>query len=114
MAQSRVIIHCQPIALIELLIPENLQKKLPYKNLSVALLGRHARDSNYKGQGIWELLLVDALRRAYQASFSIGACAVVTEPINEKARAFYEVFGFISLESGRMFIPMESIKASLP
>lgn len=97
-----------------ILIPENLQKKLPYKNLPVTLLGRLARDNNYKGQGIGELLLADALRRAYQASSSIGACAVVTDPINEKARAFYEVFGFISLESGRMFIPMETIKASFP
>ena len=96
------------------LVPENLQKKLPYKNLPVTLLGRLARDTNYKGQGIGELLLADALRRAYQASSSIGACAVVTDPINEKARAFYEGFGFISLESGRMFIPMETIKASFP
>lgn len=96
------------------LIPENLQKKLPYKNLPVTLLGRLARDSNYRGQGIGELLLADALRRAYQASATIGAWAVVTDPINEKARVFYESFGFISLESGRMFIPMETIKASFP
>jgi len=96
------------------LIPEQLQKKLPYKNLPVTLLGRLARDSNQKGQGIGELLLADALRRAYQASSVIGAWAVVTDPINEKARAFYERFGFISLESGRMFIPMETIKASFP
>ena len=95
------------------LIPEDLRKKLPYKNLPVTLLGRLARDANYKGQGIGELLLADALKRAYQASSSIAAWAVVTDPINEKARAFYEGFGFISLESGRMFIPMETIKASL-
>ena len=87
---------------------------MPYKNLPVTLLGRLARDSNYKGQSIGELLLADALRRAYQASSTIGACAVVTDPINEKARVFYESFGFISLESGRMFIPMETIKASFP
>jgi GNAT superfamily N-acetyltransferase len=96
------------------LIPEQLQKKLPYRNLPVTLLGRLARDSNYKGQGIGELLLADALGRTYQASSVIGAWAVVTDPINEKARAFYERFGFISLESGRMFIPMETIKASFP
>jgi len=96
------------------LIPAQWQKKLPYKNLPVTLLGRLARDSNYKGQGIGELLLADALRRAYQASSTIGAWAVVTDPINEKARAFYESFGFISLESGRMFIPMETIKVSFP
>ncbi|MEO6106563.1 MAG: GNAT family N-acetyltransferase [Cyclobacteriaceae bacterium] len=96
------------------LIPEHLHKKLPYKNLPVTLLGRLARDSNYKGQGIGELLLADALRRAYQASSTIGAWAVVTDPINEKALEFYQSFGFISLESGRMFIPMETIKLSFP
>jgi len=96
------------------LIPESLQKKLPYKNLPVTLLGRLARDTRYKGKGIGELLLADALKRAYQASSSIAAWAVVTDPISEKARAFYEGFGFISLESGRMFIPMATIKASFP
>lgn len=95
------------------LIPGNLQRKLPYKNLPVTLLGRLARDVNYKGQGIEELLLTDALKRAYQASSAIGAWAVVTDPINEKAEAFYEDFGFISLESGRMFIPMDTIKAAI-
>lgn len=94
------------------LIPELLQRKLPYKNLPVILLGRLARDSNYKGQGIGELLLADALSRAYQASATIGACAVVTDPINDRAQVFYESFGFILLSSKRMFIPMETIKAS--
>lgn len=94
------------------LMPEHLQKKLPYKSLPVTLLGRLARDSNYKGQGIGELLLADALKRADQASASIGAWAVVTDPLNEKARSFYESFGFISLEGGRMFIPMATVKAS--
>ena len=95
------------------LLPEQLQKKLPYKNLPVTLLGRLARDTNYQGQGIGELLLADGLKRAFQASSTIGSCAVVTDPINGKARRFYESFGFISLESGRMFIPMDTIKASI-
>ncbi|HTF17397.1 MAG TPA: hypothetical protein VK658_04950 [Chryseolinea sp.] len=55
------------------LIPENLEKELSYKNLPVTLLRRLARDTNYKGRGIGELILADALRRAYQASSSIGA-----------------------------------------
>ncbi len=94
------------------LIPDNFQKKLPYRNLPVTLLGRLARDTRYKGQSIGELLLADALIRAYHASSSIGSWAVVTDPINEKARTFYNGFGFISLDIGRMFIPMETIKAS--
>lgn len=94
------------------MIPEFLQKKLPYRNLPVTLLGRLARDINYKGQGLGEVLLADALIRAYQASATIGACAVVTDPINSKARIFYESFGFISLESGRMFIAMDTVKTA--
>ena len=77
------------------ILPEELGKRMPYKNLPVTLLGRLARDSQFKGQGIGELLL-----------------AVVTDPINDKARKFYEDFGFISLEGGRMFITMETVKAS--
>lgn len=94
-------------------LPEELKKKMPYKNLPVTLLGRLARDSQFKGQGIGELLLADALKRALQASSGVASFAVVTDPINEKARKFYESFGFISLESGRMFITMETVKASL-
>lgn len=94
------------------LIPQKLQNKLPYNKLPVTLLGRLARDTNFKGQGIGELLLADALKRAYLASNTMGSCAVVSDPINEEARRFYESFGFILLESGRMFIPMETVKAS--
>lgn len=93
------------------LLPEEL-KKMPYKNLPVTLLGRLARDSRFKGQGIGELLLADALKRAYQASLEVASFAVVTDPINEKARKFYERFGFISLESGRMFITMDTVNRS--
>lgn len=95
------------------LLPEELQKKLPYKTLPVTLLGRLARDINYKGKGVGDLLLADALKRAYQATATIGSWAVVTDPIDDKARRFYESFGLISLESGRMFIPMDTIKASI-
>src|SRR5260221_14594915 len=33
------------------LLPEELKRKMPYKNLPVTLLGRLARDSQFKGQG---------------------------------------------------------------
>ena len=95
------------------ILPEEMKKKMPYKNLPVTLLGRLARDAQFKGQRIGELLLADALKRAYQASSEVASFAVVTDPINEKAVDFYTTFGFIKLESGRMFITMETIKASL-
>jgi predicted GNAT family N-acyltransferase len=48
-----------------------------------------------KGYGLGELLLADALKRAYAATVTVGACAVVADPINEHARNFYGEFGFI-------------------
>jgi predicted N-acetyltransferase YhbS len=94
-------------------VPQELSRKMPYKDLPVILLGCLARDSQFKGKGLGELLLADALNRAHQTSLAIGACAVVTDPINEKAGNFYQKFGFLKLESGRMFMPMETIKMSL-
>ncbi|MES1181926.1 MAG: GNAT family N-acetyltransferase [Flavobacterium sp.] len=95
------------------ILPEELKRKMPYKNLPVTLLGRLARDLQFKGKGIGELLLADALKRAYQASTEVASFAVVTDPINAKAKSFYESFGFITLQSGRMFITMDTVKASL-
>lgn len=86
---------------------------MPYRTLPVTLLGRLARDVSFKGEGLGEILLADALKRAYEATSTIGSCAVVTDPLHEKAAKFYENFGFIPLESGRMFIAMDTIKAAI-
>jgi len=94
------------------LLPEAISKKLPpsYKNLPVTLLGRLARDLNYPGERLGELLLMDALKRSYEASLSIGSMAVVVDPIDESARNFYLRYGFIDLpDSGKMFLSMKTI-----
>lgn len=95
------------------LVPMEFHKKMPYQTLPVTLLGRLARDVAFKGQGLGEILLADALKRAYFSTTSIGSCAVVTDPINESTIRFYRSFGFITLKSGRMFIPMETIRISI-
>lgn len=94
------------------LLPEAISKKLPpsYKNLPVTLLGRLARDLNYSGERLGELLLMDALKRSYEASLSIGSMAVVVDPIDESARNFYLRYSFIDLpDSGKMFLTMKTI-----
>jgi ribosomal protein S18 acetylase RimI-like enzyme len=94
------------------LIPAKYLKQVPRNyNAPVILLGRLARDIKTKGTGLGEHLLMDALFRSYKLSQeSIGAMAVVVEPINEKAIEFYKKYGFEQLpDSEKMFLPMKVI-----
>jgi ribosomal protein S18 acetylase RimI-like enzyme len=95
------------------ILPEAIQKKMPqaYKNLPTTLLGRLAVDKNYRGKGIGELLLIDALKRAHEISNNqIASMAVIVDPLDEEAIGFYKKYGFIELpDSGKMFLPMKTI-----
>ncbi len=95
------------------LLPDEIIKKLPssYTDLPVTLMGRLAVDKSKFGKGMGGQLLIDALKRAYIVSTSsIGSMAVVVDPIDEEAIAFYQKFGFIMLpDSGKMFLPMKTI-----
>ena len=93
-------------------IPENIKSKLPrsYTDIPVILLGRLARDNKHKGDGIGEMLLLDALKRCYDVSLNLGCMAVIVDPIDEKAKDFYLKYGFILLpDSNRMFISMATV-----
>lgn len=99
------------------IIPEKFIKKIPKNyNAPVVLLGRLARDLKAKRTGLGEHLLLDALFRSLTLSEnSIGAMAVVVDPINEYAVSFYKKYGFITLpDSGKMFLPMSVVKKLLP
>jgi GNAT superfamily N-acetyltransferase len=95
------------------LMPEAIKKRMPrsYQSLPVTLLGRLAVDLRYKGQGLGSILLVDALKRCYEAaSKTLGSIGVVVDPLDDEAIAFYKKFGFILLpDSGKMFLPMADI-----
>jgi len=94
------------------LIPDDLKIKLPksYSNLPVTLLGRLARDINEEGARLGETLLLDALKRCFDASATIGSLAVVVDPIDEESKNFYLNYGFILLpDSQKMFLPMKTI-----
>jgi len=94
-------------------IPEKHLKQVPQNfNAPVILLGRLARDITTKGTGLGEYLLIDALFRSYKLSKeSIGAMAVVVDPISDKAIDFYIKYGFEQLpDSEKMFLPMKVIE----
>jgi GNAT superfamily N-acetyltransferase len=94
------------------LLPGEIVKKLPpsYLDLPVILLGRLAVSQNYQGQGIGEILLIDALKRSYSVSREVGSMAVIVDPLDKDAVRFYEKYEFIALpDSTKMFLPMSTI-----
>ncbi len=96
------------------IIPSKLKKKLPgsYSLITVTLLGHLAIDENFQRKGTGKLLLIDALKRCYEISKSIGSFAVIVDPLDNDAESFYGKYGFIKLpDSGKMFLPMLTIKS---
>jgi GNAT superfamily N-acetyltransferase len=90
--------------------------KLPrYDAFPATLIGRLACDLSFKGRGLGDVLLADALEVALRASQTIASVAVLVDAKDENARRFYRDFGFLSFpeESKRLFIPMQTI-AQLP
>ncbi len=94
-------------------LPDHIRKKLPktYFSIPATLLGRLAIDKDYQKRGIGKILLIDALKRSYEVSHEIGSFAVVVDPMDEEAEAFYEQYDFIKLpDSGKMFIAIPTLK----
>jgi len=94
-------------------LPVETIKKLPgsYTDLPVTLMGRLAIDKKHFGKGFGALLLLDALKRSFDASVNnVGSMAVIVDPIDQEAINFYEKYGFILIpDSGKMFLTMSTI-----
>lgn len=93
------------------------QLNLPrYKRIGASLLGRLARDLTYRGKGVGELLLVDALKRSLVMSRQIASAAVIVDAKDEKAYKFYQDFGFIPFPESqrRLFLPMATVERLYP
>jgi GNAT superfamily N-acetyltransferase len=58
------------------------------------LIARLAVDQNWQGKGLGAALLKDALLRIVQISDQVGVKGVLVDAIHERARTFYERWGF--------------------
>lgn len=93
--------------------PEDVARKLPkYPFVPVTLLGRLAVDMKLRGKRMGEHLLIDALRRAFQASRDVASVAVVVDAKDDSAVAFYRHYGFLPFrdQPHRLFLPMAVIE----
>ena len=95
--------------------PSEYAKSIKYENIPVILLGRLAVDQSVRGQGFGKFMLIEALKRSAKvAKEHIGAVAVIVDPIDEDAIAFYSKYGFTMLpDSGRMFMSIKKIEEAL-
>lgn len=93
-------------------LPETVRKKLPsYPCLPATLIGRLAVDETYKKRGLGELILMDAMKRAYRTSLEVASFAVVVDAIHSSAEKFYKKYGFLDLSVAkhRLFLPMSMV-----
>ena len=93
-------------------LPEHTAKKLPrYPLVPATLLGRLAVSLTYRGKGLGERLLMDALKRSLEASRVVGSAAVIVDAKDPAGVAFYERYGFKRLpqQELRLFIAMKTI-----
>jgi len=93
-------------------LPSKLKRQQGLPNQTpVAIIGRLARDSTYKGTGLGLDLLQDALRRIVSASEIIGVRCVLVHAIDDEAARFWQKNEFIAYPDGSrtFFMPIEKI-----
>ena len=94
-------------------IPPETAGRLPkYPDVPATLIGRLAMSEKYRGQGLGEKLLLDALQRCFVHSKEIGSFAVVVDAKDDQAKSFYQKYGFLELPAvpNRPFLPMKTIE----
>lgn len=91
-------------------LPTETQGVLPsYPQVPVVLLGRLAVATIYQHRGLGAVLVYDAASRVRRSG--VGCFALVTDPIDGDAQAFYVHLGFQMIEGaqGRLFAPIASL-----
>jgi GNAT superfamily N-acetyltransferase len=90
-------------------IPIETARRLPrYPLLPATLIGRLAVDGPRQGEGLGELLLMDALLRSWEAAQTVASYALRVDATDERARQFYLRYDFIPFPNEwlKLFLPM--------
>jgi ribosomal protein S18 acetylase RimI-like enzyme len=92
-------------------LPATEAKKLP-RDVSGVRLGRLARALEYKGKGIGDILMGAAMAKFIEIFNRAGGIGLFVDAKDQKAKEFYERFGFVSLPSNEMelFLPVKTIQ----
>ncbi|NJM54491.1 MAG: GNAT family N-acetyltransferase [Blastocatellia bacterium] len=93
---------------------EIVPEKLPRYPIPTVHLGRLATDLQMRGQGLGELLLIDALERTVLVAAELRIYAVELYALTDKAKRFYLKYGFLELKDDEkhLYLPIETLKKS--
>ncbi|MBQ9058961.1 MAG: GNAT family N-acetyltransferase [Atopobiaceae bacterium] len=83
-----------------------LKRNVP-PSIPALLLGMLGVDELYQGRGLGSSLLKDAIQRSLGVAETVGAKALLVDPLDQQARAFYVHFGFSPIpNTARLYIPL--------
>lgn len=86
------------------------------QHIPMILLGQLGIATDFQAKGLGAMLLKDALNRALRVAQEVGGVAVITDPYDERAQAFYAKYGFEVLHTEpfvRMILPMRTLAQSI-
>jgi ribosomal protein S18 acetylase RimI-like enzyme len=112
--KPKVIIGFLTLSLCEIRaekLTEELAKKYP-SIVSGVKLARLAVDKNWQRQGIGEILMVEAMKRAIVIADNAGIIGLFVDAKDEKAKNYYLRYGFVSLKDNplEMFLPLSTVR----
>lgn len=89
--------YCLCSAAIDRIEPPKAKKRNMPDPIPSVLIGRLAVDLRYQGQKIGLSLLQDAIYRIVAASQSIGIAYILVHALDDTAKRFYEINGFVAI-----------------
>jgi hypothetical protein len=86
------------------------------RRIPAILLGQLGIALTKQGSGLGRLLLDHAFRKTLFASYCVGGALLVTDPIDSRARTFYEKYDFRLLPNGnaRLYIAVRTLARAYP
>jgi GNAT superfamily N-acetyltransferase len=113
--ESVVGYYCLSSAAIDRIgLPKARQRNMP-DPIPAALIGRLAVDRRYQGQKIGVSLLQDAICRIIAASKSVGMAYILVHALDDGAKGFYEINGFVAIPERplTLFLPVATAIKSM-
>lgn len=107
--------YCLSSAAIDRIeMPKARQRNMP-DPIPAALIGRLAVDRRYQGQKIGVSLLQDAICRIVTASKSVGMAYILVHALDDEAKRFYEINGFVAISERplTLFLPVATAVAAI-